>query len=73
MRIRHFGYLANCCRKKRLPQIRAAIIQAEATEAEPKTAVNPSGPEVETWPCPVCRTGRLRIVGDLPAQRPGGG
>lgn len=73
MKIRHFGYLANCCRAKRLPQIRTAIAQAEATEAEPNRAVKPPGPEVENWPCPMCRTGRLRIVGELPARRPGGG
>ncbi|WP_275099488.1 IS91 family transposase [Sedimenticola hydrogenitrophicus] len=72
MRIRHFGYLANCCRAKRLAQIRVAIAQAEATPVEPETVLHPSGPEMETWPCPACRIGRLRIVGELPAQRPGG-
>ncbi|WP_275099493.1 IS91 family transposase [Sedimenticola hydrogenitrophicus] len=71
MRIRHFGYLANCCREKRLAQIRAAM--AEATPSEPETVLHPSGPEVETWPCPACRTGRLRVVAELPPRRPGGG
>lgn len=32
MRIRHFGYLANCCRAKRLTQIQAAITQAGKIE-----------------------------------------
>jgi hypothetical protein len=58
MRIRHFGYLANCCREKRLAQIRAAIAEATAIEAELESVVNPAGPEVETWLCPACRTGQ---------------
>jgi hypothetical protein len=73
MKIRHFGYLANCCRKKRLPQIRTAIAQAEEAEAEPEQAAKPPGPEWEVWPCPVCQGGRLRIVAELPPQCPGGG
>lgn len=72
MRIRHFGYLANCCRAKRLAQVRAAIAQTEATEAGPEPVVNRPGPE-EVWPCPVCQGGRLRIVAELPPRRPGGG
>ena len=73
MRIRHFGYLANCCRKRRLPQIRAAITQAETTEAELDRVVNRSGQEVGVWPCPACQGGRLRMGAELPPQRPGSG
>jgi len=73
MRIRHFGYLANCCHKRRLPQIQAAITETDATEAEPERVVNRPGLVVETWPCPVCQSGRLRMVAELPPQRPGGG
>ncbi|WP_234422166.1 IS91 family transposase [Sedimenticola thiotaurini] len=72
MRIRHYGYLANCCRARRLPQIRTAITRAEATEAEPDKAINRSTPEVAAWPCPVCQGGRLRVVMELPPRRPGG-
>lgn len=73
MRIRHCGYLANCCRARRLPQIRTAITRVEATEAEPEKAINRSAPEVAVWTCPVCRGGRLRMVLELPPRRPGGG
>jgi hypothetical protein len=73
MRIRHFGYLANCCRAKRLPQIRAAITEAGTAAVELETAAPLVGPVSETWPCPVCRSGRLRIVAELPPRRPGGG
>ncbi|WP_428610672.1 site-specific integrase [Sedimenticola sp.] len=66
-------HLANCCRKKRIAQIRAAIAQAETAEAEPEQAANPVGPELEGWVCPVCQGGRLRIVAELPPRRPGGG
>lgn len=73
MRIRHFGYLANCCRKRRLPDIRRAI--AEATTAEQTQAVpeNPTGVGVTSWPCPDCQVGRLYSVGEIAPKRLNGG
>ncbi len=65
MRVRHYGFLANRCRAKRLPQIRAAIAApppadaAEASEAVP----------FDGYPCPICRTGRLRVRARLIAPR----
>lgn len=62
MRIRHYGFLAGCCRDRKLLQIRKAL-----THAQP--------PEVKVAPmdhledgcsrCPLCETGILQWVADL--------
>jgi hypothetical protein len=68
MRIRHFGFLANACRRRRLRQIRAAI-KAKETEATDPTRTE----DAQERPCPKCRRGRLRVVGEIaPKARPGG-
>jgi hypothetical protein len=73
MRVRHFGFLANRCRARRLPEIRAAI-------AAPTATASPAGERHEepTWtfdgyPCPSCRTGRLRVRAALAPKRRDGG
>ena len=58
MRGRHYGFLANCCRRQRLQQIRGAL----AEPAEPASA--PSEPAPGGWPCPSCKQGQLRIVSE---------
>ena len=65
MRVRHFGFLANRCRARRLGQIRAALEAPppEATET-PKEAAPFDG-----YPCPQCRQGRLQVTGRLAPQR----
>jgi len=76
-RIRHYGYLANCCRKRRLPEIRAAIAAARKAAAEhferdatesPLT----TGP-FDGYPCPKCRKGRLRTIAEVAPERRDGG
>ena len=59
VRIRHFGFLANRCRAKRLEQIRQAL------DAPPPPAPEEDGSNavMAEYPCPQCRTGRLRIIG----------
>ncbi len=68
-RIRHFGFLANRCRRERLQTIRAAL------------AAPPSGPGAESaaerepfagYPCPDCRHGRLQATAILPPRRAAG-
>jgi hypothetical protein len=65
MRVRHFGFLANRCRSRRLAQIRTALAapppeQTPASEAEAGMAARP---------CPVCRSARLRVTGQLAPRR----
>ena len=70
MRIRHFGFLANRCRTRRLAEIRAAIV-APAPE---NTSTDPEKPApFDGYPCPFCRQGHLRIVVMLPPKRLTGG
>ena len=65
MRVRHFGFLANRCRARRLAQIRTALV------APPPEQTPGSEPEagMEARPCPVCRSGRLRVTGQLAPRR----
>jgi hypothetical protein len=67
MRVRHFGFLANRCRARRLEEIRAAL-------AAPPPAAAPSGaaqkpPAFDGYPCPTCRRGRLRVIAHLAPLR----
>ena len=68
MRVRHFGFLANRCRARRLVDIRTALAAPAPAVAEPQPAAPFDG-----YPCPQCRTGRLRVIARLrPAPRGGG-
>ena len=63
-----FGFLANRCRARRLADIRTAL----ATPA-PAVAEKPPAARFDGYPCPQCRTGRLRVIARLkPAPRGGG-
>jgi len=64
-RIRHYGFLAGCCRAQRILQIRKALAQAESKVDEPCTAVS----EESGYRCPRCKTGRLCWVAVLVPQR----
>jgi hypothetical protein len=70
MRIRHFGFLANRCRRERLDAIRKAIdapLQPEAS-ADAECPMSFDG-----YPCPLCRLGRLRVTAILVPKRFEGG
>ena len=87
MRIRHFGFLANRCRKQRLPQIREAIADQAARQAERQAlaaerAAQRDERDLAGYPCPKCKRGRLQVIGTLdprpspytrPQQGPPGG
>ncbi|MFC3391020.1 IS91 family transposase [Aidingimonas halophila] len=65
MRVRHYGFLANRCRRRRLAQIRQALAVIDAT-ADADTAAGDSAP---TYTCPHCRQPTLRVIGTLSPGR----
>ena len=65
MRVRHFGFLANRCRTRRLAQIRTALAAPPPERAPGSEAAA----AMDTRPCPVCRSGRLRVTGQLAPRR----
>ena len=77
MRIRHYGFLANRCRRQKLAQIRQSLqAQAEQESIEPITHDNPSitVPVVENPQfCPRCKAGRMVVVGEITPKRIGYG
>jgi hypothetical protein len=68
MRIRHYGFLANRCRRTKLTQIRSALAQQE-----PQTAcvdTDDDGPSAfDSYPCPKFLIGRLVVTGLLALLR----
>jgi hypothetical protein len=60
MRVRHFGFLANRCRAKRLPAIRTAL-----DTSPPEPTLKAQAPAEDGRPCPKCRTGHLRVTARL--------
>nr|WP_275288302.1 transposase [Halomonas elongata] len=65
MRVRHYGFLANRCRRRRLAEIRRAL--AVETTPEADTAANDSEP---TYTCRHCGQPTLRVIGTLIPLRP---
>jgi len=57
MRVRHFGFLANACKKKRLAQIKIQL-SAAPTKAEKNDTKTDC-----LWLCPECKQGYLLFVG----------
>jgi hypothetical protein len=70
MRVRHFGFLANRCRARRLGEIRVAL-EAPPPQAPPAKAETTP---FDGYPCPKCHKGRLQVTARLAPQRrnPGG-
>ncbi len=74
MRVRHFGWLANASRAKKLPLIRAAI--AQETSPQPQTTSDATERIVEHFtglPCPCCQQAIMLISALLKPQRLEGG
>ena len=68
MRIRHYGFLANRCRQRKLARIRAALARiraALALPAEQDDAAQSADSGDPSYPCPECRRGRLRILATI--------
>jgi len=62
MRVRHYGFLANRCRRRKLESVRAALVEAE----EPAAPKQHPSPPAE-WACRDCGKGRLKVSRRLPA------
>lgn len=60
MRVRHYGFLANRCRRKKLARIRQALAQPP-----PEPAGDTMTAEAADPPCPNCRRGALKVVAVL--------
>lgn len=60
MRVRHYGFLANRCRREKLARIRQALA-APPPASESDTAA----PATTDYPCPRCRRGRLIVMAIL--------
>ncbi len=56
VRIRHYGFLANRCRKDKLAKIREVLGQVVEPEAAEKSAT-----DKDDWPCPKCHRGQMRV------------
>jgi hypothetical protein len=65
-RIRHYGFLAGCCRAQRLAQIRGVLATSVKTTAEETTSPYS---EEKAYRCGHCKTGYLRPITEL-APRP---
>ncbi|WP_046005996.1 IS91 family transposase [Pseudoalteromonas rubra] len=67
MRIRHYGFLANACRVKKLVIIRTQCgSEARRLPTEGKEALCTSPP---SWPCKCCQTGRVYLMSVLMVER----
>lgn len=66
MRIRHYGLLANRCRKRKL-----AVIRRQEKQAKLEGEVISTEPKTPCWYCPHCQIGLLHLV-SLLVMRPVG-
>ena len=67
VRIRHYGFLSNCSRKKKLELIRRLIPPSSTREpAQTEHTLEPAEPRDDRR-CPRCKNGRLVLLEDLPA------
>jgi hypothetical protein len=64
MRIRHFGYLSNRTRRRKLDVIRHCLSQPPRSEATTQSSVPP-----RCWPCPRCDDGQVRMIRQIPRFR----
>lgn len=67
MRVRHFGFLANRCRTRRLAEIRVAL----AAPPPPPPPPDDVGAQPQPILCPICRKGRLHAVAGIAPRRTG--
>jgi hypothetical protein len=71
MRIRHYGFLANRCRRQRLEEIRGAL-STEVTSPAEQSDITPGHDGAHPPPtclCPQCKQGRLIIIATLALER----
>jgi hypothetical protein len=70
MKIRHFGFLANKCKRKALAAIRASVGAAEQSTPEhsPEELMRVLA-NIDIAQCPRCRTGRMKAVSIIPRMK----
>ena len=68
MRIRHYGFLANCCRQKKLSQIIEGIegMSPATSTTEGRKLAPTAFTEDPPCHCPKCKTGQLNVIKILP-------
>ena len=65
MRIRHYGFLANCHRRRKLQQIRRCLAVPDvAQEVESSTETLRRVDSARIWRCPRCHDGVMRVVSE---------
>lgn len=72
MRIRHYGFLANRCRRQRLTGIRTALNTPDVTPSAEHSDITSGNERVHTQPicpCPKCKQGRLIVIATLAPER----
>lgn len=75
MRIRHYGFLANRCRRQRLEKIRTALSSPRSSDDGSASKDNDTPvpreplPAHHTCPCPQCKQGRLIVIATLLPER----
>jgi len=69
MRVRHYGYLANRCRKEKLAKIRQLLGQ----QADDAVAEESLQAQHNDWLCPKCHQGQMRVRMELSPIRLTGG
>jgi hypothetical protein len=77
MRVRHYGFLANSCRAKKLTLIRQSLAQ-EKQAASTNASDDEGFPTVAEktfliYRCPKCKLGRMKLVSRMPRPRLEGG
>lgn len=70
VRIRHYGLLANRCRREKLHRCRQLLGSVAPSETEPVSAPEAALSEGRAL-CPVCQRGRMLITEKLPPSRAG--
>jgi hypothetical protein len=69
MRVRHYGFLANRCRKEKLAKIRQLLGQ----QVDDAAAEEPLRAQLNDWSCPKCHQGQMRVRMELSPIRLTGG
>ncbi|MGR9109117.1 MAG: IS91 family transposase [Gammaproteobacteria bacterium] len=69
MRIRHFGFLANRCRKANLARIRASLEEAGASKPAESESKMPQTFDPSAPGCPRCHQGRLIAIHEIIPKR----
>ena len=69
MRIRHFGFLANCVRGKRVTLLRQLLKVADSLSSTVTQIMKPREPEKTTCLCPSCHQGNMRSLYQIPSVK----